>query len=73
MAVKRHFVMKALAVMNLQNDFIDRIPPPPIEKIIPVINRIMRQFEVVISSRHWYPINHTRFLDNHPGAKAGDS
>ncbi len=71
MAVKRHCVMKALAVMNLQNDFIDRIPVPEIEKIIPVINRIMHNFEIVTASRDWHPANHNRFVENHPGTKAG--
>jgi nicotinamidase/pyrazinamidase len=55
--------MKALLIIDLQNDFLPggALPAPEGNKIIPVINRIMDQFDLVIASRDWHPDNTTHF------------
>jgi len=55
--------MKALLIVDLQNDFLPggALPAPEGNKIIPVINRIMVQFDLVIASRDWHPDNTTHF------------
>ncbi|MEA3461609.1 MAG: isochorismatase family protein [Bacteroidota bacterium] len=49
--------MNALLIIDLQNDFLPggALPAPEGNRIIPVINRIMKEFDVVIASRDWHP------------------
>lgn len=54
---------KALFVINLQNDFctggaMDQIEG---ETIIPAINDLIPQFEIIIYTRDWHPENHCSF------------
>lgn len=55
--------MKALLIIDLQNDFLPggALPAPGGNQIIPVINRIMNQFDLVVASRDWHPDNTTHF------------
>jgi len=55
--------MKALIIVDLQNDFLPggALPAPEGNKIIPEINRIMDQFNLVVASRDWHPENSTHF------------
>ncbi len=56
--------MKALIIVDLQNDFLPggALPAPEGNKIIPEINRIMDQFKLVVASRDWHPENSTHFV-----------
>lgn len=49
--------MKALFIVDVQNDFLPggALPAPGGNQIIPEINRLMGQFELVLASRDWHP------------------
>ncbi len=55
--------MKALLIVDLQNDFLPggALPAPGGNRIIPEINRIMDQYDLVIASRDWHPEDSTHF------------
>jgi nicotinamidase/pyrazinamidase len=48
--------MNALLIIDLQNDFLPggALPAPEGNRIIPVINRIMNEFDLVIASKDWH-------------------
>ena len=49
--------MKALLIVDLQNDFCPggALPAPEGNRVVPVINRIMDKFDLVIASKDWHP------------------
>jgi len=49
--------MKALFIVDVQNDFLPggALPAPRGNQIIPEINRLMGQFDLVLASRDWHP------------------
>ncbi len=55
--------MKALLIVDLQNDFLPggALPAPDGNSIIPEINRIMEGFDLVIASRDWHPEDSSHF------------
>lgn len=64
--------MKTLIVIDLQNDF---MPGGSLEvengdRIIPMINKILPQFDLVVATQDWHPENHKSFASNHSGKKA---
>lgn len=59
--------MNALLIIDLQNDFLPggALPAPEGDRIIPVINRIMKDFDLVIASKDWHPAG-TGHFDHWP-------
>ncbi len=55
--------MKALFIVDLQNDFCPNgaLPTPKGDVIIPVINKIMDKFDFVLASKDWHPENSEHF------------
>jgi nicotinamidase/pyrazinamidase len=55
--------MNALLIIDLQNDFLPggALPAPDGHRIIPVINRIIKEFDVVVASKDWHPPNSLHF------------
>ncbi len=55
--------MKALIIVDLQNDFLPggALPAPEGDKIIPVINKLSGLFDLVIASKDWHPDNTVHF------------
>ena len=55
--------MRALLIVDVQNDFCPGGPlgVPDGDKIVPVINRLMLQFDLVMASRDWYPEDSVHF------------
>ncbi|MCX7798466.1 MAG: nicotinamidase [Melioribacter sp.] len=49
--------MRALFIVDLQNDFCPNgaLPTPKGDVIIPVINKLMDKFDVVLASKDWHP------------------
>ncbi len=49
--------MKALLIVDLQNDFLPggALPAPYGNQIIPVVNQLINQFELVVASKDWHP------------------
>jgi len=66
--------MNALIISDLQNDFVEggALAVPGGTEIVPFINRIQPEFDVVVATQDWHPPNHGSFASNHPGHKPGD-
>ena len=49
--------MKALIIVDVQNDFCPEgaLPAPEGDKVVPVINKIINKFDLVVASRDWHP------------------
>jgi len=61
----------ALLVIDVQRDF---CPGGALEvrdgdAVVPVINRISREFATVVATRDWHPADHISFASSHPGKK----
>ena len=55
--------MKALLIVDLQNDFLPggALPAPDGMKIIPEINRLIDRFDLVVASKDWHPEDTVHF------------
>jgi nicotinamidase/pyrazinamidase len=55
--------MKALLIVDLQNDFCPggKLPVPEGDRIVPVVNRLMDQFPLVVASKDWHPVESKHF------------
>lgn len=42
------------------------------DQIIPVINSIQQQYDVVVATQDWHPLHHISFASQHPGKRGGD-
>lgn len=66
--------MKALIIVDVQNDF---LPGGALEvkngdAVIPVINRLQENFDLVVATQDWHPADHKSFASAHPGKKKFD-
>lgn len=66
--------MHALILVDIQNDF---LPGGSLEvkagdEIIPYINGIMDDFDIVVATQDWHPMDHGSFASNHPGKNIGE-
>lgn len=64
---------RALILVDIQIDF---CPGGALEvenghRVIPVANRLARQFDLVVATKDWHPANHGSFAANHPWRKPG--
>ncbi len=59
----------ALIVVDVQNDFCPggALAVPDGDAVVPVINRIMRAFPVVVATQDWHPDGHISFASRHVG------
>jgi nicotinamidase/pyrazinamidase len=66
--------MKALILVDLQNDFLPggALAVPEGDRVIPVANRLLDAFPLVVATQDWHPANHGSFAANHPGQKPFD-
>jgi nicotinamidase/pyrazinamidase len=66
--------MKALIIVDVQNDFLPggALAVPNGDRVIPVINDLSRDFDIVVTTQDWHPANHCSFAASHPGKKIGD-
>jgi len=79
--------MKALLIVDVQNDFCPggALPAPEGDKVVPVINRIMDKFDLVLASKDWHPretyhftrwpvhcVRNTHGAEFHPGLHKKD-
>lgn len=63
--------MKTLIIVDAQNDF---MPGGALEvrqgdQIVPVINRIQKNFDLLVATQDWHPASHKSFAVNHAGKK----
>jgi len=66
--------MSALIVVDLQNDFCPggALPVPEGDRVIPVVNRLVPRFDLVVATQDWHPPDHGSFAANHPARKVGE-
>lgn len=61
--------MKALAIIDVQNDFCPggALAVARGDEVVAVANRLSPHFPLVVASQDWHPPNHGSFAINHPG------
>ncbi|MBN1911917.1 MAG: bifunctional nicotinamidase/pyrazinamidase [Pirellulales bacterium] len=66
--------MKALILVDIQNDFIPggALAVRDGDQVVPAANRLMPRFELVVATKDWHPANHLSFASQHPGKGIGD-
>jgi nicotinamidase/pyrazinamidase len=66
--------MKALILVDIQNDFVPggTLAVPDGDKVVPICNRLMERFGLVIATQDWHPKTHGSFAVNHPGRRVGE-
>ncbi len=62
-----HVKHSALIVVDVQNGFTPggNLAVTDADQIIPLINQLARQFEMVVLTQDWHPEQHVSFADNH--------
>ena len=67
--------MNALIIVDMQNDFIEggALAVPGGKGLVPLVNKLQPQFDLVVATQDWHPANHGSFAANHPGEKTYDA
>jgi len=65
---------KALLIIDVQNDFCENgnLAVAKASEIIPIINKLMLEHEIIIATKDWHPIDHQSFAANHTKKNIGD-
>ncbi|GJM33291.1 MAG: nicotinamidase [Saprospiraceae bacterium] len=65
--------MKALILVDIQNDFcpLGALPVEEGNQVVPIANKLMEVFDLVVATQDWHPANHGSFAANHPWRKPG--
>ncbi|ARG98471.1 bifunctional nicotinamidase/pyrazinamidase [Legionella micdadei] len=63
--------MRTLIIIDLQNDFMPggALAVPNGDLIVPVINNLLTNFDLIIATQDWHPANHKTFASQHAGKK----
>jgi nicotinamidase/pyrazinamidase len=66
--------MRALVVVDLQNDFMPggSLAVPHGDAVVPVANALVPRFPLIVATQDWHPPNHGSFANQHSGKKPGD-
>lgn len=61
--------MKTLLLIDIQNDFMPggALAVSGGDKIIPLVNALIPQFELIVATQDWHPAEHGSFAANHAG------
>jgi nicotinamidase/pyrazinamidase len=61
--------MKTLLLIDIQNDFLPggALAVPEGDLIVPLVNDVLPQYDLVVATQDWHPANHASFAANHPG------
>jgi len=67
--------MKALLIVDVQNDFCPggALEVPNGDQIVPTINTLSEQFNIVIQTQDWHPSGHSSFASSHKGKNPFDT
>ncbi len=67
--------MKTLLLVDIQKDFLPggALAVPQGDEVIPVANRMMDQFPLVVALQDWHPPSHKSFASNHTGKNPFDT
>lgn len=66
--------MKTLLIVDLQNDFVEggALPVEGGRAIVPLINKLIPEFDTVVASLDYHPDGHVSFAESH-GKNVGDT
>jgi nicotinamidase/pyrazinamidase len=69
--------MKALLLVDLQNDFTPGTPGgalavPHGDQVIAVANRLMPEYGLIVATQDWHPAGHKSFASQHDGHRIGE-
>ncbi|MCB0281811.1 MAG: bifunctional nicotinamidase/pyrazinamidase [Calditrichaeota bacterium] len=66
--------MKALILVDIQNDFIPggALAVQEGDMVVPVANKLQEKFELIVATQDWHPQDHGSFAANNPGKNIGD-
>ncbi len=61
--------MKTLVLVDVQNDFLPggALAVPDGDAIVPVVNRLLPNYDLVVATQDWHPANHGSFATSHAG------
>lgn len=67
--------MKALLIVDVQNDFCPggALAVPDGDKVVPVINSLIDEFDAIIQTQDWHPAGHQSFASSHDGKEPFDT
>lgn len=67
--------MKALLIVDVQNDFCPggALAVPGGDKIVPVINKLINEFDAIVQTQDWHPEGHSSFASSHKGKDPYDT
>jgi nicotinamidase/pyrazinamidase len=66
--------MNALLIVDVQNDFCPggALAVPEGDEVVPIINGLQSQFDLVVATQDWHPPNHGSFAASHADRQPGD-
>jgi nicotinamidase/pyrazinamidase len=66
--------MKALIIVDVQNDFIPggALAVAEGDQVVSVINELQGKFDFVVATQDWHPADHGSFAANHTNKKVGE-
>ncbi len=65
--------MKALIIVDVQNDFLPQgaLAVSNGDEVVPIINDLQTTFDLVVATQDWHPQDHQSFASNHSLGKIG--
>ncbi|MEM7370361.1 MAG: bifunctional nicotinamidase/pyrazinamidase [Bacteroidota bacterium] len=65
--------MNCLILVDIQNDFVPggSLAVKEGDQIIPLVNRLMESFDLILATQDWHPADHKSFAANHPEGQIG--
>lgn len=66
--------MKALLLVDLQYDFLPggALAVPDGHAVIPIANKLAREFDLVVATQDWHPADHGSFASQYEGRSPGE-
>lgn len=66
--------MKVFLIVDMQNDFMPggALGVREGNEIIPIVNKVMPKFPLVVTTQDWHPPDHVSFAASHPGKRVGE-
>ena len=66
--------MKALIIVDVQNDFIPggALAVKEGDQVVPIINELQQKFDFIVATQDWHPADHGSFAANHSNRKIGE-
>ena len=74
MGTRKDITMKALLIIDIQNDFCPggALAVKEGDQIVPVVNQLQPHFDLVVAAQDWHPANHESFAAHHEGKEPGE-